>query len=426
MKSHPVIAIFLICFCILSCGGDEAANMVDYKILHRTIMQPVDHSNPDGPRLKQYVDILIPDGAPLDSPVFFNLGNETDATDDHLRQFHQRHNRRKDIIYIQAEHRGYGQSITDDENQSVPSYIRIEEVLADTHEVVSQLKEDYSGPWMAAGWSYGGGLVIEYAYRYPDDVAVVLSSSGVVDWPFMDYGYDRQVRETLGEACYNRLAEHAANLKPEETFDQNWLDRDFLYATAQGVVQYPNLKKLQPFFKVLTFLPTKTLVKVLHRMDDRFGDGEAWKYARATGATNVGPAEIEEGLHNWHAWRYQMCAEIGGFLTSEKPDGLFTRTQEDFCEECRVQFGEEPMAATNPEWSQREMTKELKVPLVYVTGGMDPWLSVSLEPDFEIKNGKYFFVPEGRHCPERADPELAQQVLAEMLKYARAEPQSVK
>jgi pimeloyl-ACP methyl ester carboxylesterase len=164
------------------------------------------------------------------------------------------------------------------------------------------------------------------------------------------------------------------------------------------------------------------LIKVLHRMDDRFGDGEAWRYARATGAKSIGPAEIEEGLHNWHAWRYQMCAEIGGFLTSQESDGLFMRTKEDFCEECRTQFGEEPLAATNPEWSQREMAANLQVPLVYVTGGMDPWLSVSLEPDFEIKHGKYFYVPDGRHCPERSDPELAQQILEEMLKYARTTP----
>jgi pimeloyl-ACP methyl ester carboxylesterase len=431
MKRHPrhasflisprvirPIVIILLCLCALSCAEEAPEDVKDYTILHRTILQPVDHSNPDGPKLKQCIDILIPEGAPLDSPVFFNLGNETDATDEHLRQFHQRHGRRKDIIYIQAEHRGYGQSLTAAEEQSVPSYIRIEQVLADTHEVVTQLKQEYPGPWMAAGWSYGGGLVIEYAYRYPEDVAVVLSSSGVVDWPFLDYGYDRQVQETLGEACYNRLAKHAANLKQEKPFDQNWLDREFLYATAQGVVQYPNLKRLQPFFKVLTFLPTTTLIRVLHRMDDKFGDGEAWKYARATGATSIGSAEIEEGLHNWHAWRYQMCAEIGGFLASETPDGLFTRTRDDFCEECRIQFGEEPPAATDPEWSQREMVAHLQVPLVYVAGGMDPWHSVCLEPDYQIKNGKYFFVPDGQHCPERADPELARQVLDEMLKYA--------
>jgi pimeloyl-ACP methyl ester carboxylesterase len=252
-----------------------------------------------------------------------------------------------------------------------------------------------------------------------------MASSGVVDWPFMDYGYDRQVRKTLGDACYDRLAEHAANLKPEEPFDANWLERELLYATAQGVVQYPNLKKLQPAFKLLTFLPTTTFLKVLHRMDDVFGDGEAWRYARATGATSVGPAEIEEGLHNWHAWRYQMCAEIGGFITSEpatEGDVFFTRNRDDFIEECRAQFGEEPLAATAPEWSQRAMTAELEVPLVYVNGGMDPWYSVCLESDFKIPNGKYFFVPEGRHCPERADPTLAQQVLEEMLRHARAQP----
>ena len=44
-------------------------------------------------------------------------------------------------------------------------------------------------------------------------------------------------------------------------------------------------------------------------MDDVFGDGEAWKFAQASGATAVGPEEIQAGLHNWHTWRYQECAE---------------------------------------------------------------------------------------------------------------------
>lgn len=293
--------------------------------------------------------------------------------------------------------------------------------MADTHAVVSQMKKEYPGPWMAAGWSYGGGLVIEYAYRYPEDITVVMASSGVVDWPFIDYGYDKQVRETLGDACYERLAQHLANLEPEELFDENWMQREFLQATTQGIVQFPSLKKLQPVFKLLTRLPTSTFIKIMHRMDDKFGEGEAWRYAQATGATTVGPKEVEAGLHNWHVWRYQMCAEIGGFIaseTSEEGSALFTRDRDDFIEECREQFGEEPQSIKKPEWSQREMAGNLAVPLVYVNGGKDPWHSVCLEPDFEIKNGRYFFVPEGRHCPERADPALARQVLDEMLKYA--------
>ncbi len=413
--------IALVCFCALSCAKDGADDAGNYTIVNRVIPQPVDHSNPDGPKLGQHVDVLIPDGAPADSPVFFNFGNETDATDDDLRKFYKLHGERNDIIYVQAEHRGYGQSLTSDEDQSVPAYVRIDQVIADTHEVIRQLKKEYSGPWMVAGWSYGGGLVIEYAHKYPEDVAVVMASSGVVDWPFMDYGYDRQTRATLGEACYKRLARHSANLEPKELFDENWHEREFLQASVQGIVQFPSLKKLQPVFKLLTYLPTGVFIKVMHRMDDRFGEGEAWRYARATGATRVGPEEVAAGIHNWHVWRYQMCAEIGGFLTSENADSLFGRSREDFIEECREQFGEEPAAATSPEWSQRKMAGELKVPLVYVTGGMDPWLSVSLEPGYKIEDGKYLFDPEGRHCPERADPELARRVLDEMLKYAAAD-----
>ena len=429
MKRTPpnrrAFASFLVLICIAASAcaksGSTQEGRENYRLIHRVIPQPVNHSNPDGPTLRQQVDILIPDGAPADSPVFFNLGNESDLTGEDLVDFYRLHGERTDIIYVQAEHRGYGQSLSEDENQSLPSYVNVAQALADAHEVITQLKQDYPGPWMAAGWSYGGGLVIEFAYRYPDDVAVILSSSGVVDWPFMDYGYDRQVQATLGESCYRRLAKHSTNLEPNELFDENWLERDFLQATTMGVVQYPSLKKLQPFFKLLAFLPTRAFIKVLHRMDDIFGDGEAWRYARATGATAIGPKEIAEGLHNWHVWKYQECSEIGGFLTSERPDGLFIRTREDFCEECRAQFGEEPQAATGPEWSQREMVETLEVPLVYITGGMDPWLSVCLEPDYEIKNGKYFFVPEGRHCPDRDNPELARKALDEMLKYARLE-----
>lgn len=412
-----VFALFIV---LCSCSGNHQTGDVhrDFKITHKVFFQPIDRSDPEGPKLKQQVDILVPDGAPLSSPVFFNFGNETDLTDDSLLKFYRLHGERDDIIYVQAEHRGYGQSLTEDVDQSSPSYVRTSQAIEDAHVVVTELQKEYTGPWMAAGWSYGGGLIIEYAYKYPDDITVVLSSSGTVDWPFMDYGYDRQVLDTLGEGCYERLVQHAENLQPEKLFDDIWLEREFLQATVQGVVQYPDLEKLQPLFKALTYLPTGLFIKVLHRMDDHFGAGEAWRYARATGATEIGPAEVDEGLHNWYVWRYQMCAEFGGFISSEKDRPFFVRDREDFLEECRVQFGEEPMAATGPEWSQREMIPELKVPLVYVTGGADPWLSVSLEPGYEIKNGKYFFVPEGRHCPERSDPELARTILAEMLKYA--------
>ena len=175
---NSIRLLLVVCLCVVlwSCGGDGKTDdsPANYRIIHKDFLQPVDHSNPDGPKLKQYVDILVPDGAPTDSPVFFNFGNETDLTDDSLLKFYRLHGERNDIIYVQAEHRGYGQSLTEDEDQSVPSYVRTSQAIEDAHAVVAELQQEYNGPWMAAGWSYGGALVIEYSYKNPDDVAVVL------------------------------------------------------------------------------------------------------------------------------------------------------------------------------------------------------------------------------------------------------------
>jgi pimeloyl-ACP methyl ester carboxylesterase len=368
----------------------------------------------------QHVDILIPEGVPHDAPVFFHLGHERPLADEFLLSLPRLYGDEHKLIYVQAEHRGYGQSLTDDEDQSIPSYVQVDQVLADAHEVVQQLKKEYPGPWMAAGWSYGGALVIEFASKYPDDVEVILCSSGVVDWPFLNYGYDRQVRKTLGNACYKRLARHLQNLEPEELFDANWKEREFLRATVIGATQFPKFKSLKPGFQTLSFLPTRAFLRVMHRMDNMLEDGEAWRFAQGAAAKRVGPEEIAKGIHNWHTWRYQMCTEIDMVFTSEDPEGLLTSSRDDFCEECRELFGEYPPSAAAPQWSQRELLKTLQVPLIYVAGDMDPLFSVCLQPGCQMTNGKYFFVPQGRHCPDRDDPELAREVLGEMLKHVSA------
>ncbi len=59
--------------------------------------------------------------------------------------------------------------------------------------------------------------------------------------------------------------------------------------------------------------------------------------------------------------------------------------------------------------------------MIYVAGGNDPWLATGLSPDYEIENGRYFYVPDGFHCPERDDPELAREILDEMLMHAMSE-----
>jgi pimeloyl-ACP methyl ester carboxylesterase len=331
------------------------------------------------------------------------------------------HGSPKDIIFIMAEHRGYGQSITADADQSVPTYVSIDQALADYHQLIQQYKTKYTGPWMAAGQSYGGGLVINFAATYPDDVKVILSSSGVVDWPFTMDAYDKQVRITMGDETYQRLAAHVKNLEPKQLFDQNWMDRELLIAFIHGMTQYAQYKPLLPVFKFCVALPTPVLMGILHVLDSTVTGGLGWKYAVGNSKKTLTHDEAMTGKFDWRVWRYEQCMETGIFEVSAQPGGVFTRSRDDFYAESKALFGEEPKSAVNAAWSPRSMLDKLTVPLVYVGGGMDPWMGLGISKDYVIKNGKYFYVPEGQHCPDMNDIQLGQQVIAQMLKYARGE-----
>jgi pimeloyl-ACP methyl ester carboxylesterase len=391
----------------------------NYEIIHKIISQPVDHSNSEGPQFDQHIDILIPEGITNDAPVFFHLGNEQQLDEEKLLLLYDSYGKRNDLIYIQAEHRGYGQSLTADKDQSIPSYVRIKQALADYHNVIQTLKEEYRGPWIAVGYSYGGGLVINFAANYPKDAKVILSSSAVIDWPFVMDTYDHQMRINFGEKLYNGFVKHINNLEPKELFDENWLEREFLIAACHGLAQREELNRVQSAFQDLANLPTEKLLKEIHRIDNELANGEGWQYATSNGKLNLSREEALTGKYTWRVWRYQQCTETGVFEISEKPNGIFTRTYEDFIEECVALFGEEPRVAKGPEWSPRSLLNKLKVPLVYVCGGMDPWKGLCLEPDYVIKNGKYFYYPEGRHCPEKDKRRRGKQVIECLLKFAK-------
>ncbi|MBA7664197.1 hypothetical protein ES703_72252 [subsurface metagenome] len=217
----------------------------------------------------QHIDIIIPEGCSSSAPVFFHLGEEHELEEETLLMFYDTYGKRNDIIYIQAEHRGYGQSITSDKDQSVPSYVRIDQALADYHNVIQTLKEEFDGPWMGAGYSYGGGLVINFAAKYPTDVKVILSSSGVIDWPFMMDTYDHQMRINFGDNFYQGFVKHINNLEPKELFDENWLEREYLIAACHGLAQREELKRVQKSFEnLITTLPTEELLERIHRISE--------------------------------------------------------------------------------------------------------------------------------------------------------------
>jgi pimeloyl-ACP methyl ester carboxylesterase len=385
----------------------------------RTIAQPLDHSSQDSAEFLQEITVLQPIHAPKDAPVFFILGNESDCTKKSIVKLYRAYGSPEQVIFIQAEHRGYGQSISSDKDQSTPHYLTIDQALVDYHKVITNLKSEFTGPWMAAGYSYGGGLVINFAYRYPEDIKVILASSAVIDWPFYMAAYDRQVKINLGDGLYNRLAYHAANLAPKKLFDQTWLEREFLTNMVIGISQYKKYNSLVPAFKILSYLPTSMFITVLRWMDTHFSDGAGWNTALAFGKKGLSREEAMTGQFNWYTWKYQQCHQTGTHWISENPKGIFRRSKSDILQECRSMFGEDPPAANNPAWSPREMLKELSVPQVFVVGGRDPWKYLCLEHQPNTVTLSYMFEPNGFHCPDKDDPVLGKKVLSEMLKKAR-------
>ena len=111
----------------LSCAPAER----NYELTRLTISQPLDHDDPGGAYFDQELFILVPHNAPNSSPVFFILGNEHDLTNQELVKTWNAYGAPSDVIFIQAEHRGYGQSVSADDNQTVPLYVTVDQALAD-------------------------------------------------------------------------------------------------------------------------------------------------------------------------------------------------------------------------------------------------------------------------------------------------------
>ncbi|MBN2334368.1 alpha/beta hydrolase [Candidatus Bathyarchaeota archaeon] len=392
-----------------------------YELIYESINQPLDHFNPSSERFNQRVLILNPSGESTDStdlPVFFILGNESKIREESLVSVFKAYGERKDMIFMAAEHRGYGESLSKNEDQSIPEYVTISQALADYHLVVEKYRSRFTGKWIAAGYSYGGGLAISFAHSYPEDVNVVLSSSGVVDWPVLMKTYDQQVRMNLGVKLYRRLTSHVTNLKPNQTFDQNWRDRELILAFVTGFSQWSNYDFLFPLFSLLSRLSTSNFVRALRWLDTRFAGNGADNYSQGNSKLTLTREEAKTGIYSWRVWRYQQFCEAGVFwISADESESVYQRTLEELTQECMLLFKQKPPILDKTEWNPREMVPSLQVPLVYVNGGLDPWRGVCLEPDYPIQNGKYVYFPDSKHCSDKENKKNGQIVMNTVLAY---------
>ena len=387
-----------------------------YSILIETISQPVDHGNPFGSSFEQQVIILRPDDASADAPVLFMLGNETDSTPARLEAQYRNYGSPKDVVFITADHRGYGQSIPD-QDQSRPTYVTVRQTLADYDRLVRHYKIRFGGEWIGCGCSYGGGLVINFAHDYPDAFAGIIASSALTRFEFLMPEYAAQASINLGPELTRRMRFHMEALQPGQLYDEKWVDRERLLALISGLSQIEELQPLKPVVVQLAMLPTPEFLArlkrdlpadLLRRIDD-------WAVRRApTG--RLPPDEVRKGNYNWYTWKYQQCTETGTFFTG----GLFTHQRVDHIADCRATFGEEPPYANAKPWPVSEMLGNLTMPAVIVSGGRDPWIHVGVKPGHQYSNVDYVYFADALHCPDIYDAAAGRTVFEKARKMIQA------
>lgn len=381
------------------------------------LVQPLDHRHPKAGALRQQVLILRPKEASDGDPVFFMLGNETDSTPQRLQALYRSYGSPKRVTFITADHRGYGQSISDGD-QSKPTYVTIDQALSDYDKLVRVYQRELKGKWLGGGCSYGGALAIMFAHRYPEHFSATIISSAPTIWNFTTPEYAPQVEANLGKDFADRMAAHMSGLKPLQPYDAIWVDRERLVALTSALSQLSELSQLSPVIARWSLLPTGAFLDklkanlppaLMERIDD-------FAVRRIPGPGKTAEA-FKTGQYNWYTWKYQQCHQTGTFFLG----GVFPYTRAEHVADCKATFGEAPTLGDVGTWQVQKALGELSRPTLIVDGERDPWLHASPKPSRLSKTTEIISVPNALHCPDVYSPDVGQGIFQRALTLAGQE-----
>ena len=78
-----------------------------------------------------------------------------------------------------------------------------------------------------------------------------------------------------------------------------------------------------------------------------------------------------------------------------------------------------PPALKKPMWDLRPLIPAIKVPLIIVNGGADPWMTIGIKPDHKYTNIDYVYNEEAEHVPDLWYKETGLEVARLMRKYLK-------
>ena len=368
-----------------------------YQIDRFELKQPLKHSDASCGEIKLRCQVLSPSKADVQSPVFVFSSGERRLTKTTLVELIYRKYEKPPWHFAVIEHRGYGPG--EPKRAELP-YICVAEAVADMGAFVDLLRKRFTGPFIAAGWSYPGILALLLAYQRPDCIKVVMLSSTPVRWPFLADTCDEQLKKVWPQGMYERAARHVHNLTPTKIGDATWVQREFFQTLVFGTALFPMYSKYLPLVNfALKHLPTPSLIVALRAVDKVVSGGQAYNWASTRAATEPEDslAKAPFGMDGF-TFGWQQAAELGVFFSSQpQPDGLplWPQGEQHYRDFCRR------LQQTGPtrELNLTDKVHELQQHVVIVRGFRDPWLNLCLQRR-AMPNKTFVDYPFGQHDPD--------------------------
>ena len=388
---------------VTQCSSKLMAAMQGFSVEKGSVEQPIDHANPGGAKFQTFYQLVSPNQATPRSPIMiYSAGENAMLSDDAQRMSAIYRGSTKGVApwhTVGLEHRGYGRSTSAEPDQSRPAYVNTTQATGDLQNCIKMLRERFSGPFIAAGWSYGGVLAIKLAEAMPRDVAAVLISSTPMRWPFLCDTTDMQCERVWGPDLYQCLAGHIAYFSPREVGDTDWMRREFLQIAMFGSAMFP---KYDRYLHVIAFaarhLSTPWLYRAVRAIDYAVAGQRAWYWSSSRGQSHMARDMRGSDKNSGYTYAYQQATELGTFFTSGARFQKFWPQDE---REIRA-YSTNRFGVTNPppDLDLTVTLEQLTQPVVIVRGGKDPWRLLCADASMRLHNATFIDDPAGRNCPD--------------------------
>lgn len=218
IKSHRLLVILFFILAIASCKTDKSDDFDSLDILNKIktlegvtvteivpqtvalrefqidITQPVDHSNPNGPKFTQraYLSHVDESTPMIFAPNGYQSGPKSSQELAGLLHTNCLH----------VSHRYFLDSRPSPVNWE---YLNIKQAADDHHHIVNLFKKIYKGKWISSGGSKSGLTALFHKRYYPDDVDAVVAYVAPFTFGIKDDRFPTYLRNIGGGDCFEKL-----------------------------------------------------------------------------------------------------------------------------------------------------------------------------------------------------------------------------